>query len=160
MTDTAAAPTAGGFLDLSGVFADPALAVAAHAEQMAQAEQLEQGIRAAAGTAASDDGRIRVAWSEAGGIDELVIDPRAMRLASEDLAAAIAQVVNAARTQAQQQVADLVADAMGSGAPDPHEVVAGLPDLQVQLDEIMRETALMGSTVTGIVDRMRARVED
>jgi hypothetical protein len=160
MPDTAAAPPVPGYLDLSSDFADPALAMAQHAEQLAQAEQLEQGIRAAAGSAASEDGRIRVAWSEAGGIDELVIDPRAMRLASEELAAQIALVVNAARAQAQQQVADLVADAMGSGAPDPREVVAQLPELSVQLDEIMRETASMGSTVAGIMDRMRARAQD
>jgi hypothetical protein len=160
MPSTAPVPTVAGYLDLSSVFADPALAAARHAEQMAAAEQLEQGVRAAAGSAASDDDRIRVAWSEAGGIDELEIDPRALRMASEDLAAQIRTVVNAARAQAQQQVATLVADAMGDGAPDPREVVADLPDLQAQLDEIMRDTAQMGSTVSGIVERMRARAQE
>jgi len=38
--------------------------------------------------------------------------------------------------------------------------VAQLPHLQEQLDEIMRDTALMGSTVTGIVERMRARARE
>lgn len=83
-----------------------------------------------------------------------------MRLASDDLAAQSAVVVNAARTQAQQHVATLAAEAIGDGAPDPRDVVAQLPDLQEQLDEIMRDTAQMGSTVTGIVERMRARAQE
>ncbi len=66
-------------------------------------------------------------------------------------------VVNAARAHVQEQIATLVADAMGDGAPDPREMASQLPDLQEQLDEIMRDTAQMGSTVTGIVERMRAR---
>jgi YbaB/EbfC DNA-binding family len=152
--------TVADYFDLSSVFADPAQAAQAQAEQMAAAEALEQAVRAATGSAASDDGRITVEWSEAGGIDELVIDPRAMRLASDELAAQIIQVVNAARTQAQSEIATLVADAMGAGAPEPRDVVAALPGLQEQLDEIMRDTAQMGSTVTGIVERMRARAQE
>ena len=45
-------------------------------------------------------------------------------------------------------------------AGHPRDVVAQLPHLQEQLDEIMRDTALMGSTVTGIVERMRARARE
>lgn len=49
---------------------------------------------------------------------------------------------------------------MAGGAPDPSEVVAELPDLAEQLDEIMRDTAQMSGTVTGIVERIRARAQE
>lgn len=154
------ATTIADYFDFSNVFNDPERAVAAHAEQMATAEKLEQGIRDATGHAVSEDGRITVAWSEAGGVDALELDPRAMRLGSDELAAQITQVLNAARLQAQEGIAALVSDAMGEGAADPRDVVAQLPTLQEQLDEIMRDTAQMGTTVTGIVERMRARAQD
>lgn len=160
MPSTQGVPTVTDYFDLSSLFTDPARAAEAQAEQQSKAEQLEKHIRAANGNATSEDGRIEVEWSEAGGIDELVIDPRAMRLTSDELAAQIALIVNAARAQAQEQIATLVADATDDGAPDPREVVAQLPDLQEQLDEIMRDTAQMGSTVTGIVERMRARAQE
>lgn len=160
MPSTEPNPAAADYFDLSSVFTDPARAAQTHAEQIATAEKLEQGIRAANGNATSEDGRLRVEWSEAGGVDELVIDPRALRLGSDDLATEIALAVNAARAHSQQQIATLVADVMHDGAPDPRDVVAVLPDLQEQLDEIMRDTAQMGSTVTGIVEWMRARAQE
>ncbi len=141
---------------LSALFADPALAIRA----LAKAQELEQGIRAAAGSAASADGRVRVDWSEAGGIDGLVVDPRVLRLGSDELAVQLITAVNAARAHSQEQIGSLVADVLGDGAPDPREMMEQLPDLREQIDDIMRDTAEMRSTVTGIVERMRARAEE
>lgn len=97
MSATERTPTVPDYLELSSVFTDPAQAAETQAEQLEKAEVLEQAIRDATGNATSPDDRIRVSWSESGGIDELVIDPRAMRQDSDELAAQIAGVVNAAR---------------------------------------------------------------
>ena len=59
------------------------------------------------GTGEAADGRVRVVVDGSSDLVELDIDPHAMRLAAQDLAAAIREAFGAARTEAQRAAVEV-----------------------------------------------------
>lgn len=127
--------------------------------RMAQVEDMQRRMAEIVGTAVSEDERISVAFSEANGLQKLALDPRAMRLASEDLAAEIIRLVNVARTDAQEQTQQLVAEMIGGGAPDPQQLLEQMPAFEESMAEILRDTEQMGIDITDIVERMQRQID-
>jgi hypothetical protein len=127
--------------------------------RMAQVEEMQRRMAEIVGSAVSEDERISVAFSEANGLQKLDLDPRAMRLASEDLSAEIIKLVNQAREDAQQQAQQLVTEMIGSGAPDPHRLLEQLPAFEETMAEILRDTEQMGVDITEIVERMQRQID-
>ena len=83
------------------------------------------------GRAESDDGHVVVEWTSAG-LSVLDLDPRAMRLPSADLAAAIRATVTAAMADLREQTRAAIAG-FGLGpdtAPTPEQVREQLADLR------------------------------
>jgi len=146
--------------DLGDLFQSPDAFWRAQQRRIAAAEELQRRIQAAVGTATSDDERITVSYSEANGVEELTLDPRALRAGSEELATRIRQAVNGARADAREQIATLVREAAkADGVPDPQDVLAQVPDFEKTMEEVLRDTEEMGQQLTDIVERMR-RIAD
>ena len=142
--------------DLGDLLRSPEELLAAQKEQMAKAEELERRIAEVSGSATSDDERITVSFSEGNGLEKLDLDPRVMRMPSEDLAAEILRLVNVARAEAQGQIQDVLNEVLGEdGQPKPEEIGEQAAELQQSLDELMRDTMRMDGELTGILDRMR-----
>lgn len=108
------------------------------------------------GRATAAQGLIDVEVTSAGRITSLRLDPRAMRLASEDLTAQIMAAVNAATAEAATQVAAATAAAFGEnnqnwddligGAPiDPSVPLPDLPDLTEFEAAIKAQAAALGA---------------
>jgi DNA-binding protein YbaB len=85
------------------------------------------------GTAA--DGLVRAGVDGTGDLVELVIEPRAMRLASSDLAREIRAAVSAARAEVAARLAESAAAAPAVAGPD----VAALQQLLVEVDATARQ---------------------
>ncbi|MET9022376.1 YbaB/EbfC family nucleoid-associated protein [Actinopolymorpha sp. NPDC004070] len=148
-----------GHFELADLFQDPEQIMRAQRERMARAEELQRRVREAVGSASSDDDRIAVSYSEANGVQGLSIDPRAMRMGSQDLAEEITRLVNQARDDVQRQISGLVDEAFADGAPDPREIAEQLPAFEQTMDEILRDTEHMGQEITDIMERMRRMTE-
>lgn len=86
------------------------------------AQRAGEGMRAArariaglVGRAETSNGWIRVAWAAGTGLDELYIDPRAMRLRSDELASAVSGAITDAMTDLRRQLDEVLRD--GAGVP-------------------------------------------
>ncbi|QKW39594.1 YbaB/EbfC family nucleoid-associated protein [Actinomadura sp. NAK00032] len=104
------------------------------AKEVQKATELRQRLSELVGRAESRDGRIRLGLSAEGAISELEIDPRAMRMASAELAETIIQVSQDALQDLQRQSRELTDDA--SVAP---EDVAGIVRDPQALEGQMRQ---------------------
>lgn len=140
-----------GYFDLPDLFTDPEAFQRAQQERLAQANDLQRQVQETVGTAKSDDERIVVSYSEGKGIDELTLDPRVLRLPSEELAAEIKRLANAARDDARRQLGESFQGTFG----DPNELVEQLPEVERSVDEMMRDTHHMRDELMSILERMR-----
>jgi DNA-binding protein YbaB len=102
-----------------------------------------------AGEAAN--GLVRVRVDGTGDITDLVIEPKAMRLPSEDLAAALREAFGQARAAVQEQLAANPPQAVGSAE-------AARDNVRATLDEIgsgaQRTLAELTATVDGLSRRL------
>jgi DNA-binding protein YbaB len=88
-----------------------------------------------AGSAESDDGLLGAQISTAG-LQNITIDPRAMRMPSEDLAEAVVAVVKRAEADLDRQRRELMAElGVGDAIPDLSESMASLERLRSRLDQ-------------------------
>lgn len=134
---------------------------AEHQAELQKAEDLQLKIGEIVGTASSEDERIRVVFSEVDGIRELTVDPRAMRLPSDELAEEVKRLTNAAKSDGQAQIQKLLDETFNDGAaPDPAEVGEQVAELREMLDGFMQDTMRMDGELTGIFDRMRRMAGD
>ncbi|MEV4565440.1 YbaB/EbfC family nucleoid-associated protein [Nonomuraea sp. NPDC049419] len=77
-------------------------------QDLAELESLRDRIAAVKGRGEAADGRVVVEVTQAGTLAGITIDPRAMRLGSQQLAAAIMEAAGRAGRQAEQEAQDLV----------------------------------------------------
>ncbi|MEQ4207812.1 YbaB/EbfC family nucleoid-associated protein [Actinopolymorpha sp. B17G11] len=142
--------------DLRDLLRSPEEIMATQREQLAKAEELQRRIGEVTGSATSEDERISVSFNEATGVEELKLDPRVMRMPSEDLAAEILRLVNAARADAQGQIQVVLDETFGGdGRPDPEEIGEQVAELQQSLDEMMGDTMRMDGELTSVLEQMR-----
>jgi DNA-binding protein YbaB len=73
-------------------------------------EQVQERIRELQGVARTDDGYVEATYTAVDGLAGLTLDPRAMRMASEDLAEAILTVSRAAREDFEEQRREAAAE--------------------------------------------------
>ncbi|HEX5597424.1 MAG TPA: YbaB/EbfC family nucleoid-associated protein [Micromonosporaceae bacterium] len=147
------------YLDLGALVTNPDQILREHQERLAKVEQMQEGILNAVGTAHSGDQRITVSYSEADGVRELRLDPRVMRMPSEELAAEITRLVNEARADVRRQVEQITAESFAEGALNPHDVMERIPEFQQTMDDIMRDTLKASDELNVLLDRMRKMTE-
>ncbi|MGW0231537.1 YbaB/EbfC family nucleoid-associated protein [Actinopolymorpha singaporensis] len=146
--------------DFNDLLRDPEAIVAAQRENLQRAQEMERRIAELTGSATSDDERITVTYTEANGIESIQLDPRVMRMASEDLAAALVQVANAARADMREQMQRVVDETIGEeGQPDLAELAANAAQMEAAMNEFMRDTMTMESDLQNAIDRMKRMAE-
>ncbi len=97
--------------------------------------ELQPRLRELVGVFDSDDGFVHIEWSTADGLSVLDLNPRALRMPSEDLAELIRTGVRQAQQQLREQTRALLEEAgLGTGERPDFE------QLQAQLREIGDET--------------------
>lgn len=84
-------------------------------ERQAQAASVTQQINQVRGKAHSDDERVRVEVGAMGQLESIELDPRAMRMPSEDLAKTIVDLAKAAAEDAAAQTRKAMETLLGDG---------------------------------------------
>jgi DNA-binding protein YbaB len=89
------------------------------------------------------DGKVRVQVQAGGVVQSLEIDPRAMRMPSEDLSAAVLEAIRLATEDAGKKLAEILEAALpGAGAgmaalTDPNQAAEGGDALQANIDGVL-----------------------
>lgn len=110
------------------------------AQQQAEAlERSRERLNDLVGSAASEDGLIEATATDAK-VLSLTLDPRAMRKASQDLAAEIVEAVNAARIDFDAQRQEVLAE-LGVGAGPSVDMSTAMNDMRDMGDALQRSTA-------------------
>lgn len=101
------------------------------------------------GTGIAADGKVRVTWAAATGLDQLHLDPRTMRMPSEELAAAIKRAITDAMADLRRQTAAVLQAETGTSAGSS---VAQIEDMREAFNSQMDE-------ITHRIDEARRRME-
>lgn len=101
------------------------------------------------GTGIAADGHVRVTWAAATGLDQLHLDPRAMRMPSHDLAAAIKLAVSDAMADLRRQTAEVLRAETGASAGSS---VAKIEEMRETFDSQMDD-------ITKRIEDARRRME-
>lgn len=119
-------------------------------ERMTRSRQLRERGRELVGRAQNDDDTIEAAFTPDAGLQQLTINPRAMRMSADDLAAEIVRVAAAARDDYARQRGEL-ADELGVDgiAPDPEQAQA---DVHAVVEQYRRGAGDMQA----LIERYRA----
>jgi DNA-binding protein YbaB len=121
-----------------------------------KAEAFQSRIAEVTGQGADDSGLVRVSLGVGGTLDDVQVDPRAMRMASQDLADAFRQAHQAATQNMQERLAEVQQEAFGG------ELLSGLLDGSRSPDEVLGD--MQRSVQTGIdasldeIERLRRRL--
>ncbi|MFI6596337.1 YbaB/EbfC family nucleoid-associated protein [Nonomuraea sp. NPDC050536] len=105
------------------------------------------------GKGESRSGLVGAVVDNGGRLDQIELEPRAMRMSSAELSEEIVEAVRAAQDSVQRQSEELLAQAMGSAE-------AGLPDmdkLQRQTKDIQDSFALSVENSLAEIDRLTRR---
>lgn len=147
--------------DLRDLLQNPEEIIAEQRAQLARAEELQAKINEVTGAAKSDDERIQVSFSESAGVTSLTLDPRVLRMPSEDLAAEIMRLVNVARQDTHAQIQVVLDDTLGEdGRPDMEELNEQVTAMKQQMNEFMQDTIRMDGELDVYIERMTKLAED
>jgi DNA-binding protein YbaB len=102
------------------------------------------------GTGEACDGKVRVVLDGTSNLVDLVIEPRAMRLGSEELTAGIRTAFAAAREAVQAQLAELTPPF----AVTPKETQATLDEVQFEAERRLESFAQMADELARRIDRL------
>jgi DNA-binding protein YbaB len=104
------------------------------------------------GAGEAANGLVRLKVDGTGDITDLVIEPKAMRLASEDLAAALREAFGQARAAVQEQLA--ASPPQAAGSPE-----AAGDNMRATLDEISSGAERTLAELTATVDGLSRRLD-
>lgn len=123
-------------------------------ERADKAQKIQRDIADLVGRAETPDGRIRVSCKPREGVDQLEIDPRAMRLSSTELADTIKSLIRQARQDLDRQTEKIVGDAYGEGG-DPREILKNKEDIQEMVDGFQNVFANATQNANSMLDQIR-----
>jgi DNA-binding protein YbaB len=84
-------------------------------KQMGRVKQLQELMGSVVGRAESQDGRVKIECANEKGLTKVELDPRAMRMASQELAETITAVSQEAMADLRRQTQVAIRDAFGGG---------------------------------------------
>lgn len=115
--------------------------------------ELQERLSSLVGTAESEDGRVRAETDNAKGLRKLTIDPRAMRMASEELAEVITAVVADAMADLRRKSREEAQDVMGGGKFDPQAA-------REQVKEVFASFERTAVDARSEMERLQRRLSD
>ncbi|MEU0565506.1 YbaB/EbfC family nucleoid-associated protein [Nonomuraea sp. NPDC005983] len=116
--------------------------------------EMSDELGAITGTGESADQQVRALVDNAGGIQRITIDPRAMRMGSEELADHVTAAVRAAQADAQRQGEEMLANALGS---DAARFPLDMDALQRQVNDIQESFSMSIENSLASIDRLTRR---
>lgn len=122
------------------------------AERQARREQTAELI----GQGEAADGLVRVGCTARDPLAELTIHPRAMRLPSEDLAAAIRQAAALAATDLRGRTAEITRSLVDED-DDPAGIVGDPAAAQARLDQLTELATGSAADISAVVERFTAQ---
>ncbi|TDB84808.1 hypothetical protein E1264_23360 [Actinomadura sp. KC216] len=146
-----------GFPDFQQLLGIDMEAVAARARRVAeQSAELNERLSGLVGHAETQDGRLRLAFSPEQGLPELHIDPRAMRMGSEELAETIQRLTREAVADLERQKQEAARDVYGDDQeaatpPDAEKLKQSLRDMNDIFSGLSKDA-------TGLMDEARRRL--
>lgn len=123
-------------------------------QRMAKAEEARERMAGLKGRAETPDGRIAVVSTAEDPLAELRIDPRAMRMASEDLAAAIRATARRARADLDRQAEEITAELYGDDE-NPMEMLRNQEEMKQRLSEMQGMFQKAGKDAQAMIDQIR-----
>jgi DNA-binding protein YbaB len=128
-------------------------------ERFAKAQAVQEQIKGLIGHAETPDGRVRVASTAADPLAELHIDPRAMRLGSQDLAQAIKETMSRARQDLDRQVNELARGGAFGNEVNPLDFVKDKAGLKTMLNDMQGAFQSLGKETQEMMEKLRANVD-
>jgi DNA-binding protein YbaB len=123
-------------------------------ERMAKAGEARERMTGLTGRAESTDGRIKVASTAEDPLAELQIDPRAMRMGSEELAAAIRRVARLARQDLDRQAQEITDEVYGDDQ-NPMDMLRNPEEMKKNLADMQEMFGKAGDNAQAIIERLR-----
>ena len=84
-------------------------------QQLGRAKELQERLSAVVGSAESEDGRVKIECTNDKGVTAVHLDPRAMRMASAELAETFTEVAQAAMADLRTQTQAAIRETYGGG---------------------------------------------
>ncbi|GAA3471599.1 YbaB/EbfC family nucleoid-associated protein [Nonomuraea roseola] len=123
-------------------------------ESVRRLEEMSQEITSVTGTGESRSGLVVARTDHGGMLDSVRLDPRAMRMGSEELAEELVEAVRAAQQDAQRQGEELLSHALsGEATREPFDLAA----LQRRLQDIHDTFGQSVDRAYSTVDRLSRR---
>ncbi len=139
-------------------------------DEMARAEELKARMAEVVGRGEAADGRIRAEFQSVGGLTALDLDPRALRLSSDELSLEIRAAVNAAAHDFQHQLSQAGSELFGGTEEDaqkladPKVALAKAEklgnDFAVQMKDVLRELTVQQQRAKGAMEQIRDPRQD
>jgi DNA-binding protein YbaB len=126
-------------------------------QRFARLSELRERMATFEGHAQTEDGRIRATYSASGGLTHLHLDPRALRLGSEELAEKIVEVVQQAARDLQEQNQQAMTELFGED-DNPMRYLTDQQAVQERADEMQRNFNRAMNDVMGELDKVRRRL--
>jgi DNA-binding protein YbaB len=109
------------------------------------------------GQGQTPDGRVKVLSTSSDPLAEIHIDPRAMRMGSEDLAAAIKTAFDLSRADLEHQVQKITAQAYGDG-DNPMEMLKNKDQLKETMGEVQGIFGQAGRDAQSLIDDLHRKL--
>jgi DNA-binding protein YbaB len=123
-------------------------------ERMAKVSEARERMAGLIGRAESADGRITVASTAEDSLAELRIDPRAMRMGSEELAAAIREVARLARQDLDRQAKEITDEVYGDDQ-NPMDALRDPERMKKDLADMQEMFGKAGNDAQAMIDQLR-----
>jgi DNA-binding protein YbaB len=120
---------------------------------LARMGELQETLASLVGVAESDDGRVRAECDNASGLKKLTIDPRAMRMGSEELSGTITKVVAEAMADLRRQSQEAAQRVMGGKKRD-------LKDAKASIDQARESFDRIAVDAQSEMERLKRRLND
>jgi len=126
-------------------------------DQTAQAVELQRQVAGLVGTAESRDGQVRLGFSPSRGLTELSIDPRAMRMGSDNLSRQIMDLCTQAMDDLDRQKQEAARETFGDDF-DPAALKLDAKSMEGALKGMTETVESAGQSMTSLMEQLRRRL--
>lgn len=128
-------------------------------ERFAKVQAVQEEVKGLTGEGQTADGRVRVVSTAADPMAELHIDPRAMRLGSQELAQAIKEAMSKALQALDRQVNELTRDGTFGNEVNPLDFLKDKAGMKTMLNEVQGAVESLGKETQAMMDKLRANLD-